>query len=144
MSMQSLELPLFQIDNFAKNSSLVPTSANTPKRVTRIEEEAIIKPLATILENSTPSLNSPSKSSELQKSVIQSLEELFPEQQYDEKDIQKAKEILGETAQQFTPIQLQEAVTKIQFLTETWLDDFERNTFDGVTLKELLHEKGKL
>ncbi len=142
--MQSFELPLFQIDNFTNNSSFNPASTNHSKQEPRIDEETIIKPLVNVLEGSTPGLNNPSKINELQKSVKQSLEDLFPEQQYDEKDIQKAKEILGETAQQFTPVQLQEAVTKIQYLTEPWLDDFERNIFDGATLKELLHEKGKL
>ena len=70
-----------------------------------------------------------------------SLDDFFPEQRYDKK-IQKAKEILGPLCNAFTSDQLTDIVTEIQYLCESWLDDYERNVFDGKTLKELLHERG--
>lgn len=110
-----------------------------------ITEDKYIQPLKEVLNDVTPQPpEAPKKLLNESPSLKESLDNLFPEQQYDEKDIQKAKEILAETAQQFTPVQLKETITKMQYLTETWLDDFERNIFDGITLKELLHEKGSL
>ena len=72
---------------------------------------------------------------------ISSIDDLFPEQRYD-KRIQKAKELLGPLSGAFTADQLKDIVTEIQFLCESWLDDFEQTIFNGLTLKELLHEKG--
>jgi hypothetical protein len=75
-------------------------------------------------------------------SVVQTLDEMFPEQERYGKEIKVAKQILGEVADEFTPEELKNVVVEIQFLCESWLDDFERTVFDGQTLKELLHDKG--
>ncbi len=100
-------------------------------------------PLIEVLEEATPkSPNFKPSTYQVSDSLKKSLDELFPEQQYDEKDIQKAKEILGSLVLEFTPQQLKDTVTEIQYLTESWLDDFERQIFGGLTLQELLHEKG--
>ena len=72
-----------------------------------------------------------------------SLDELFPEQEYEEKAVKRAKEILGLLSDEFTAEQLKDVVAEVQFLVSTWLDDFEKNIFDGLTLQELLHEKGE-
>ncbi len=56
-----------------------------------------------------------------------------------------AKELDGdkkEIAQEVSPEQLKNIITEVQFLTESWLDEFERQIFKGLTLQELLHEKG--
>ena len=111
----------------------------------QISEKQIIAPLQLVLNEVTPRTqqevihhqNNP-------KSIKKSLDQLFPEQEYEEKNLQKAKEILGAVAQELSPEELKVAVTEIQFLVETWLDDFERGIFNGLTLKELLHEKGGL
>lgn len=110
-----------------------------------IPEERIITPFVEVLDLVTPKPKTAFIPSEpITPALIQSLDDLFPEQQYDEKNIQKAKEILGEAAQAFTQEQLKDEVIKIQYLCEAWLDEFERESFDGLTLKELLHEKGGL
>lgn len=109
----------------------------------KVTEEKIVQPLTQIFEEVAPKtsnqLTNPQTNSQ---SIKQSLDDLFPEQQYDEKYIKKAKEILGEKAIAFTDEQLQDAVIKIQFLANSWLNDFEREIFKGSTLQELLHEKG--
>lgn len=110
-----------------------------------ITENQIITPLVGILNEAVPLDNSiSSKTKETQVSVRESLDILFPEQQYDEKNIKKAKEILGVIADEFSPVQFRDVVTEIHYLVESWLDDFEREIFDGLTLRELLHEKGSL
>ncbi len=60
-----------------------------------------------------------------------------------DKDIPRAKKILGQLASHFTDGEIKDIVTETRFLVETWLDDFEREAFDGKTLKELLYERNK-
>ncbi len=55
--------------------------------------------------------------------------------------LQKAREILGELANEYSDDELWKIVTEIQFLTDCWLDEFEREIFDGKTLTELLTEE---
>ncbi len=108
-----------------------------------IREEQIITPLEQVFDEVTPKPipNQPQEKT-APISLKQSLDNLFPEQQYDEKNIQLAKEVLGDLAKEFTSDQLKDTVTEVQFLTQSWLDDFEREIFGGLTLMELLHEKG--
>lgn len=107
-----------------------------------ITEKNYITPLEEILNNASPETHpNPQENS---KSIKDSLDTLFPEQQYEQKRIQKAKEILGTLATEFTETQLNDAITEVQFLTDCWLDEFERKVFGGLTLQELLHEKGGL
>ena len=51
---------------------------------------------------------------------------------------------MGVVANELTADQLKGVITEIQYLVDSWLDDYERNVFDGLTLKELLHEKGTI
>ena len=99
-------------------------------------------PLLDILDEAVSKPQKRQEPSQKKAEVIkESLDQLFPEQQYEEKAIQKTKQILGELSKQFTPQQLKEIAIEVQFLADTWLDDFERKTFQGKTLKELLHER---
>lgn len=74
--------------------------------------------------------------------ISQSLEAIFPEQKQADKRIKLAKDALGSLASQFTETELSDVITEVEYLTESWLDEYERNIFDGLTLQELLHEKG--
>lgn len=56
----------------------------------------------------------------------------------DENDIEEARKILGSIAQDFSDEELRDEYTKIQYLIETWLDDYEKSIFGGKTLRELL------
>lgn len=58
----------------------------------------------------------------------------------EEVDIEKAKTILGDIVKQMTDDQLKDTCVEMQYLIETWLDDYERSIFDGKTLRELLGE----
>lgn len=76
--------------------------------------------------------------------ITQTLDKLFPEQEREDKDIKEAREILSLLSKEFDDQQIKDLITEIQFLTESWLDDFERSIFKGLTLQELFHEKGEL
>ena len=106
-----------------------------------ITEEQIVTPVEQVLETITPG-NEPLTVENIPKTITKSLDELFPEQQYDEKNLKRVKETLGKLANKFTDGELRDVVAETQYLAETWLDDFERSIFKGSTLKELLHEKG--
>ena len=78
------------------------------------------------------------------ETITQTLDKLFPEQEREDKSIREAREILGLLSKEFNDQQIKDLITEIQFLTESWLDDFERSIFKGLTLQELFHEKGGL
>lgn len=109
-----------------------------------IREEQIIKPLVEVLNTVTPTPSPKFSVESISPTIRQSLDELFPEQKYEEKEIQKAREILGDVAKDYTNEQLKDVIAEVKYLCESWLDDFEREIFNGVTLQELLHEKGGL
>ncbi len=57
-----------------------------------------------------------------------------------ETDLAEAREILGEGAKIMTDDQLRNQVAGMQFLIESWMDEYERSIFDGKTLDEKLSE----
>lgn len=67
------------------------------------------------------------------------LNSIFPEKQQETK-VTKARGILGEISVSYTDEGLEKLVTDFEFLADTWLDLFERQIFEGKTLKQLLHE----
>ncbi len=76
------------------------------------------------------------------RSTKDTLDLMFPEQIREEKDLLKVKTILGDLSTSISNQELKDVITEVQFLADSWLDDFERSIFKGVTLQELLHEKG--
>jgi len=56
----------------------------------------------------------------------------------EQKDIDEAREILGDTAKDLTDDQIKDILVEIQYLVECWLEEYERKIFDGKTLNELL------
>lgn len=67
------------------------------------------------------------------------LDSIFPTQQ-EETKIQKARQILGEIVTEMTDEELESHITKFQYLMDCWLDDFEKKSFNGKTLDQLLRE----
>lgn len=52
--------------------------------------------------------------------------------------LERARKILGDLATDLSDEELKSTVTEMQFLLDSWLDEFEREIFDGKTLTELL------
>jgi len=114
------------------------------ERTRIITSQNVLSPTTTLLKD--PAI-SPLNSSPLRlqtPSAVETIQDLFPEQEHEEKAIKKVKEILGPLAKDFTGDELRDLVAQIEYLVETWLDEFERDIFKGMTLKELLHERGGL
>jgi hypothetical protein len=78
------------------------------------------------------------------ETITQTLDKLFPEQEREDKSVRETREILGLLSKEFDNQQIKDLIAEVQFLTESWLDDFERSIFKGLTLQELFHEKGGL
>ena len=68
------------------------------------------------------------------------LTSIFPQQQ-EENNIIRTKSHLGEAARNFSDEQIQIIITEFQFLINTWLDEYEKKVFKGMTLKEVLNEQ---
>lgn len=129
------ELPLFNFESFEKKTLLKSEAIST--------ENKLVPPLVEVLESTSPiSQSIPPKA--ISSSLKNSLDNLFPEQQYGDKGIQKAREILGSSAKDLGEDQLKDLINEVNFLVSTWLDEYERGIFNGLTLNELLHEKGGL
>lgn len=108
----------------------------------RIREEQIVAPLVEILER--VSTGNQTTSIADFKTITQSLNDLFPEQEIENKNLKRTKEILGEIAKEFSEDELNDVIAQVEYLAESWLDDFERDIFGGLTLREVLHERSKL
>lgn len=106
---------------------------NIPLQQGLFEEKKV-----TALTNEAPTL---SQSMQHASNVLNTI---FPEQQQRDKEVQKARIALGKTSKELSDEELQAKMSETQYLIQTWLDEFERNMFDGKTLKEVLHEKGGL
>lgn len=108
-----------------------------------VTEQQILQPVPSVLEEITPRPTI-TKPIAVSPSSEKSIHDLFPEQEYEDKAIQRAKEILGKTASNFSKEEVRDLVAQVEYLVETWLDDFERDIFKGRTLNELLHERDGL
>ncbi len=88
-------------------------------------------PASTSHSNNKPTLK--------QDATTALLSQIFPEQNREDKSIKQARIILGSLLEKFSTDELQETVILLQYLTESWLDMYERELFDGMTLNELLN-----
>lgn len=108
----------------------------------QIREEEIIAPVVGVMEQISVTDFRAKTLQEKTASIAKTLDELFPEQERDNKDLKLAKQTLKDLAWELSPEELKIVISEVQFLCESWLDDFERSIFNGQTLRELLHEKG--
>lgn len=67
------------------------------------------------------------------------LGEIFPEKQ-EETLIVLTRRIMGDSIANLSDEELRIFITKFQYLIDCWLDEFEREVFNGLTLKQLLME----
>lgn len=74
-----------------------------------------------------------------QAAIENTLNNIFPKKS-EENKAGRARKLLGETAKTLSDEQIETIVTEFQFLIETWLDEYEREVFKGLTLKEVINE----
>jgi len=73
-----------------------------------------------------------------QQDKYDQINELFQDQDQQEKTILEAREILGEPARDLSDEQVFDLVNEVQFLIDGWLEEYERKVFDGKSLDEVL------
>lgn len=59
----------------------------------------------------------------------------------DPQEIVVVRKILGPLADEMSDQELKVIVTEIQYLVDTWLDEFEQEIFDGNTIEQLLSQE---
>ena len=64
---------------------------------------------------------------------------IFPESP-EENKVQKARAILGDISKDIPDDELAIYITKFQYLLDSWLDIYEKQIFNGITLQRLLRE----
>jgi len=90
-------------------------------------------PASQVTPSKKPDLSNPLASLE------STLNSILPTQT-EETNALKTRKQLGETAKALSDEQIECIAAEFQFLANTWLDEYERDVFDGKTLKEVLHE----
>lgn len=73
-----------------------------------------------------------------QQGVYDQINHNFQEQNEKQKAVQEARDILGKSAENLTDSQVSDLVNEVQYLVDTWIEEYEQKVFDGKTLKELL------
>ena len=72
--------------------------------------------------------------------IQDALRQIFPEQQ-EESSVQKARKIMGEAINNLTDAELDKYLTEFQYLIDSWVDDYERQVFEGLTLQQVTREE---
>lgn len=73
-----------------------------------------------------------------EQGMYEKVNTIFEGQDQQEKTIQEAREILGETAINLNDEQVFDLVNEVKYLVDSWLEEYERKVFDGKSLDELL------
>ena len=66
------------------------------------------------------------------------LNEHLNTQDKQQKTVEKARQLLGKDGNSLTDEESYNLYTEIKFLTDSWVEEFERGVFNGKSLKELL------
>lgn len=99
-----------------------------------------IQPLNSLVVSNedTFNLSNPSSDSFNPQGTYDQINQLFNEQDKQQKEVQEAREILGESAKDLTDSQVYDLISEVQYLVDSWLEEYERSVFDGKTLDETL------
>lgn len=73
-----------------------------------------------------------------QQGIYDQINQNFQQQNEKQKTVQEARDILGKSAENLTDSQVLDLLNNVQYLVDTWIEEYEQKVFDGKTLKELL------
>ncbi len=71
------------------------------------------------------------------QSIDEALNRIFSNPQ-EETRLVRTRRIMGAAVAEVSDEDLEVYITELQYLIDAWLDDFERQVYDGLTLKQLL------
>ena len=75
--------------------------------------------------------------------VYDQINQFFGEPEQEQKIILETRKMLGEESRKLSDEQVFEFIVNSQFLVEKWLEEFEKSTFQGKTLQDLLNPKNE-
>ncbi len=75
--------------------------------------------------------------------VYDKINHFFNESDSDVKAIEQARQILGDDAKTLRTEQIQDLLSNIDYLVNSWIEEFERSVFDGKTFNELIQASDK-
>ena len=97
------------------------------------------EPTPRVVLNSIKEISEQSyKPTNLQAPIENALNSLFPDQS-EENKVARMRKHLGQTAETLSDPQVETIMTEFQFLIDTWMDEYEREVFNGLTLKDVLN-----
>ena len=73
-----------------------------------------------------------------QQSIETAINNIFPLAS-EENKTSRMRKALGNAAKSLSNEQIETITTEFQCLIESWMDEFEKNVFSGLTLKEVLN-----
>lgn len=71
------------------------------------------------------------------RSLEDAMMRIFPKSQ-DEARLEQARRIMGDEVKALSDAELTEHLAQFQYLIDQWLDEFERQAFEGRTLRQLI------
>jgi len=113
-----------QLQFAEQESTPLSSETGTPMNSTAVEKNSNLDALF----HSTP------------KTLESVLQHIFPEQQ-EQTRILKARQIMGEAVANLTDDQLDTYLTEFQYLIDSWLDTYEKEQFNGLTLQQVLRKE---
>ncbi len=75
------------------------------------------------------------KKGDISNTLTTTLSELFPEQEYEDRMVLRAKEIVGNS---YTTEEIKSMIASFGYLVTNWLEEYEKKIFNNRTLRELL------
>ncbi|MCL4384111.1 hypothetical protein M1116_01530 [Patescibacteria group bacterium] len=73
-----------------------------------------------------------------QQGIYDQINHLLSSQDQQEKIVKETRNILGVTADILTDSEILDLANEVQYVVDNWLEEFEKQIFEGKTLTELL------
>lgn len=70
--------------------------------------------------------------------TYETINRYFEDQNERDRTLMEAREILGDTAKDLSDQQVLDLANEVQFLADSWLEEYEKDIFGGKTLDELI------
>jgi hypothetical protein len=105
---------------------LMPGVGNTPMR--RGADTEYVRSAGTLASPAT----------DVKVSLDLALRQIFPSQR-EETQIQRVRTIMGEEVRDLSDADLENHLAQFQSLVDSWLDEFERQIFEVITLRQMFN-----
>lgn len=106
--------------------------------VTPLLQLPVYQPANKSTSNSTRELVAESEKLD-HRDTYDQLNQLFVERDSKQKALIEARNLLGKREEELTDEEVANLASEVQYLVDTWLEEFERNVYGGKTLNEIFN-----